>query len=193
MAKHTLSRFLSRYLPLSREDMELIDREIQIRQVPKGTELLRTGQYARECYFVLRGCIRRFYLEDGEEITTEFYTEGQPITPASYIRREPSAYTLQSLEDCEVTLGTPEKTAAFLKEHPRFAVVFGTISGDLLVDEQQALDTFKQLSPEGRYLRLLAERPNLVQRVPDYQLASYLGIRPQSLSRIRKRLAERGS
>ena len=191
--ENNIVSFLSKYITLTEEEIRIIEAHSLIREYPKGTLLLRAGQYAKECFLVFRGCVRKYYLVDGEEKTTEFFTENQPITPASYVKKAPSEYYLSCLEDCILSTGTPEKTQQFAEKYPRFASLIGTISNDLLADQQLSFDDFKNLSPEKRYLKFVEERPDLVYRVPQYHLASYLGIKPQSLSRIRKRLSEKKS
>jgi DNA-binding MarR family transcriptional regulator len=80
--------------------------------------------------------------------------------------------------------------AAVFEKFPRFQTLCLLLSEELLAKNQATLDEFKTSSPEERYLNLLRTRPDVVQRVPQHQLASYLGITPQSLSRIRKRISE---
>jgi DNA-binding MarR family transcriptional regulator len=74
---------------------------------------------------------------------------------------------------------------------PKFQVMCGVLSEELLAKQQINFDEFKTSSPEQRYLNLLQKRPDLIQRVPQHQLASYLGIKPQSLSRLRARIIEK--
>lgn len=182
--------FLSRYIDLSEEEVQIIRKHNLIKEFKKNTILLKEGQVSAECYMVLKGCLRSYYLVDGEEKTTEFFVENQPVTPVSYIKKTPSEYYLSCLEDCVLSIGSPEKTSLFLNEFPKFASLIGTISNDLLADSQMLFDDFRNLPPEKRYLRLLEKRPDLINRVPQYHLASYLGIKPQSLSRIRKRISK---
>ena len=76
--------FLSKYTVLSEEDIQIIKDQNLIKEYKKNTILLSEGQVSKECYLVLKGCLRSFYLIDGEEKTTAFYTENQPVTPVSY-------------------------------------------------------------------------------------------------------------
>lgn len=180
--------FLSKYTVLSEEDIQIIKDQYLIKEYKKNTILLSEGQIAKECYLVLKGCVRSYYLIGGEEKTTAFYTENQPVTPVSYTKETPSEYYISCLEDCVLSIGNPEKTARFLAEFPKFAPLIATISNQIMADNQIVFDDFRNLPPEKRYLNLLEKRPDLINRVPQYHLASYLGIKPQSLSRIRKRI-----
>jgi DNA-binding MarR family transcriptional regulator len=74
---------------------------------------------------------------------------------------------------------------------PRFDTLCRILSEELLAKQQVDFDAFKTSSPEQRYLNLIDKRPDLIQRVPQHQLASYLGIKPQSLSRLRARILEK--
>ncbi|RMF00615.1 MAG: hypothetical protein D6772_06145 [Bacteroidetes bacterium] len=119
----------------------------------------------------------------------EFYTENDPIAPVSYIKQEPSKYYLSCVEPCVISTGTEERTQRFLQEFPRFVPIFVKIGDSLAAKRQVSFDDFKSFPPEVRYQKLLETRPDLVKRVPQYMIASYLGIQPESLSRIRKRMS----
>ncbi|MEO0338954.1 MAG: Crp/Fnr family transcriptional regulator, partial [Bacteroidota bacterium] len=166
----------------------LIKNENIIRQYKKNDFLLQEGQYAQECFLVLQGCVKRYYLEDGEEKIMDFYTENDPIAPVSYTTKEPSKYFLSCVEPCIISTGTEERTQRFLQQFPRFIPIFVKIGDSLTAKKQVKLDELKNLSPEARYQKLLNDRPDLIERVPQYMIASYLGIQPESLSRIRKRM-----
>lgn len=183
--------FLAPYITLSKEEAESLAELNLIRHCKNGEVLLREGQVSSECFFVLSGCVRKYYLIDGEEKTTEFYTEKQPINSVSFVKGAPSEYYLACLENCILAIGSHEKTEELIKRNPRFEALGNMISSDQLAESQIAFDSYMNLSPEGRYLKLIETRPGLLNRVPQYMLASYLGIKPESLSRIRRRLANR--
>ena len=189
--ENNIIQFLSQFVHLTEEEAALILQHNLLRNYPKGHILLNEGQVAQECFFVVKGCVRSYYLLDGEEKTTEFYTESQPITPVSYIHKAPSEYTLVCVEDCILSIGNDEKTKQLLAHSPKMVAMTNKIGNALMAEQQVSFDLFKTHSPEQRYLKLLELRPSLIHRVPQYQLASYLGIKPESLSRIRKRLAEK--
>ncbi len=186
--ENLLVAYFSQYITLSEEEIQLIKNEDIIRAYKKNEVLLREGQLAKECFLVLKGCVKRYYLDDGEEKIVEFYTENDPITPVSYVNKEPSKYYLSCVEPCLISTGTEERTQRFLEQFPRFVPIFIKIGESLSVKKQIFLDDLKNLSPEDRYQKLLETRPDLVNRVPQYMIASYLGIQPESLSRIRKRI-----
>lgn len=186
--ENLLVAYFSQYITLSEEEIRLIKNEDIIRSLKKNDVLLREGQLAKECFLVLKGCVKRYYLEDGEEKIVEFFTENDPITPVSYVNKQPSKYFLSCVEPCLISTGTEERTQRFLEQFPRFVPIFIKIGDNLSAKKQLFLDDLKNLSPEDRYQKLLETRPDLVNRVPQYMVASYLGIQPESLSRIRKRI-----
>jgi CRP-like cAMP-binding protein len=188
--ENDLLKFLSKYGTFTEEEIRIIQDQKIIREYRKDSILLREGQIAKECFLVLKGCVRNYYLLDGEERTTDFFTEYEPVIPVSYTKNEPSEYFITCMEDCILSVGSTESTEKFLTDWPKFAPLFAKISNDILANNQISFDSYKNLSPEKRYQKLLELKPGLIQRVPQYYLASYLGIKPQSLSRIRKRLAE---
>lgn len=181
-------KFLSKYITLTEDEIEAIIKLDLIRKYKKGTVLLKEGAISKECFLVLSGCIRSYYLIDGEEKTTAFYVESQLIYSVSYMKGIPSEYYLSCLEDCILCVGTLEKTKELVDKVPKLEALGHIFNSELLVESQVLFDKYKTLSPEQRYLKLLETRPDLCDRVPQYHLASYLGIKPQSLSRIRKRI-----
>lgn len=182
-------KYISQFMPLSPEEAEAVAKTIKFKSFKKGALLLKEGQVAKLCYFVLKGCIRQYFLIDGEEKTTNFYTEGQPVTPyEGTFKKVPSKFYLSCVEDSILTVGTPEDEAAFFEIFPHLAP-----ARNMAIEEElgKSMDLFSSYiinSPEERYLNLLNTRPDLLDRVPQYQLASYLGVTPESLSRIRKRI-----
>jgi len=183
--------FLSKYISLTEDEKKAIISLDIFRSVKKGTILLKEGQKSNDGYFVLKGCIRAYYIIGGEEKTTAFYTEMEPLTPPSVISKTPSEYYLSCMEDTILTVSNSDMEVEINRKFPKFETMCRILSEELLAKQQINFDEFKTSSPEQRYLNLLQKRPDLIQRVPQHQLASYLGIKPQSLSRIRTRIFEK--
>lgn len=191
--RNLLFDFISRYISIDESEKKaLIDLDI-FHSYEKGTVLLKKGEKSRKGYFVLKGCIRSFYVIDGEEKTTAFYTEMEGLTPPCVVSNEPSEFYVSCVEDSILTVSDPNMEEELFQKFPKFETMCRVLSEELLARKQLDFDTFKTSSPEERYLRLLENRPDLIQRVPQYQLASFLGIKPQSLSRLRARVLKKNS
>lgn len=183
--------FISKYIELTEDEKNAIVSLDIFHSVKKGTTLLKMGQKSQESYFVLKGCIRKYYILDGEEKTTAFFTEMEGITPPSVLSKTPSEYYISCVEDSILIVSNADMTLEINSKFPKFEKMCGILSEELLAKQQINFDEFKTSSPEQRYLNLLQKRPDLIQRVPQHQLASYLGIKPQSLSRLRARILEK--
>ena len=189
--QNLLFDFISKYVSLTEDEKNAIISLNIFRTFKKGTTLLKEGQKSNEGYFVLNGCIRSYYVIDGEEKTTAFYTEMEGLTPHCVINKAPSEYYISCVEDSIITVANPEMEVEIFNKFPKFESLCRVLSEELLAKQQINFDEFKTSSPEQRYLNLLQKRPDLIQRVPQHQLASYLGIKPQSLSRLRARIIEK--
>jgi CRP-like cAMP-binding protein len=186
-----LFNFISKYISLTEEEKKAIISLDIFRFEKKGTILLKEGQKSKDSFFVLKGCIRTYYIVGGEEKTTAFYTELEGLTPPCVINKNPSEYYISCVEDSIISVSNSNMEAEIFNKFPKFETLCRILSEELLAKERIDFDEFKTSSPEQRYLNLLHKRPDLIQRVPQHQLASYLGIIPQSLSRLRARILER--
>ena len=191
--KNTLIDFIEKYVSLTEDEKNAILSLDLFRSVKKGTTLLTEGQKSQDSYFVLKGCIRIYYIIDGEEKTTAFYTEMEALTPACVITKTASEYYISCIEDTILTVSNSDMEEEINSKFPKFETICRIFTGELLAKQQIDFDEFKTSSPEQRYLNLLQKRPDLIQRVPQHQLASFLGIKPQSLSRLRSRILEKKS
>jgi CRP-like cAMP-binding protein len=191
--ENILFDFIGKYISLTEEEKDAIVSLNLFHSVKKGTILLKEGQRTKESYFVLKGCIRTYYLIDSEEKTTAFYTEMEALTPPCVVSKTPSEYYIGCIEDCILLVSNSDMEAEVNNKFPKFDVMCRKLSEELLAQQRIDFDEFKTSSPEQRYLNLLQNKPDLIQRVPQHQLASYLGIQPQSLSRLRARILEKKS
>jgi CRP-like cAMP-binding protein len=183
--------FISKYITLTEEEKDAILPLDIFRTVKKGTILLKEGQKSQDEYFILKGCIRKYYIVEGEEKTTAFFTEMESLTPHCVNNNTPSEYYISCVEDTLLTITNPKMGVEINTKFPKFEIMCRIFSEELLAKERINFDEFKTSSPEQRYLNLIQKRPDLIQRVPQHQLASYLGIKPQSLSRLRARIHEK--
>ena len=188
-----LMKYLDRFTTLSEEEQQAVIDDICIVEYKRGTTLLRQGDIPTKCYFVLKGCIRQFSIDEaGKETTSNFYTEEQAASIFNYYRQDRSSpYTLACLEDSVLVVGNLDMEQNMFSKYTQLETMTRKMVEENLGEVQDEWATFISSTPEERYKALLRKRPGLVERVPQHQLASYLGITPESLSRIKKRIQER--
>lgn len=184
-----LLNYFQRIMPLSEEEIEAIVETMTIKEYKKGSVLLKEGQVSTEAYFVLEGCVRQFYLVNGEEKTNNFFTEEQwVISMQSFGQQKPSAHYLDCCIDSSLVVGNRDKEESLYKRFPKLETISRKVMEKVFAEQQEIMSSFTTDTPEQRYLKLLKSRPDLFQKIPQYQIASYVGVKPESLSRIRKRL-----
>jgi CRP-like cAMP-binding protein len=176
-------------MPISEDLAKAIQKSSFIQKFPKGTVLLREGDQVRKAYFILKGCIRSYILKNGEEKTIDFFIEEESVLPLGYGKDAASEHYLECLEETVAVASTPEQEEKTLSEYPPLKSVCLAMSEIMAEKLQENLARYRTSTPEERYRYLIEKRPDLLQRIPQYQIASYLGVQPESLSRIRKRLS----
>ncbi|KAA2243796.1 Crp/Fnr family transcriptional regulator [Chitinophaga agrisoli] len=182
-----LQQALNRFLPLPPAEWEEFSKILSIKQYTKGEYLIREGQVEHYIYFLNRGATRNYFIKDGKEFTVDFQFEGDFVTAYySLITREPSDIFIELLEDTEAVC-IPVK---FLNEfYARYHN--GEKIGRLMAEYQYIKRLRKEMdllsrTAEERYGDLMKKNPALVQTISVKHLSSYLGIAPESLSRIRR-------
>lgn len=184
-----LRDFIKQFGMLTDEEVNIIVDNAHIKSFKKGTVLLREGQMSKECYMVLKGLVREYYIKDGEERTTNFFTEMQPVNSfTSRNSSKPSKHFLVCSEDCMLTVGWNSLEEEMCRRIPRLESIIRQEVEKETGKMQDEMAKFITSTPEELYQDLVENRPDLLNRVPQHQIASYLGIKPESLSRIRKRL-----
>ena len=161
-------------------------------EVPSRTILLREGEISRRFFFVEKGCLRAWINNNGKDLTFQFFLEGQGVSSAESFRKKiPSIFTIETIEpsviqiihkkDYDRIMQELNNDSAFLKEMT-----------EIIFERQlyyvREFLSFIRDTPQQRYLNLLQQKPQVVQRVPQHYIASYLGITSVHLSRIRNKL-----
>ncbi|OME87464.1 cyclic nucleotide-binding protein [Paenibacillus sp. FSL A5-0031] len=188
--KSILFKYMTKFTSLSDGEQQAIVDDILVEEYKKGTVLLRQGDVPTKCYFVLKGIVRQYLIDEaGKEVTSNFFTEEQAVSIFNRHQQDkPSAYTLTCLEDCVLVVGELGDEKGMFNKHLQLESMVRIMVEENLGEVQDELTSFIASAPEERYKALLRKRPHLVDRVPQHQLASYLGITPESLSRIKKRV-----
>ncbi len=182
--------YISKYVPLLDEEKSSILRELSYKTFKKGTHLLKEGQISKECYFNIQGLVRQYEIVDGEEKSTDFYSEGEALVAfESASRQVPCNFSWICEEDTTVVIGRLDGIEAAYVKNPKLEKMSRLFINQEFGKYQTLSASLITLNPEQRYLQLIDKRPDLIKRVAQYHLASYLGIKPETLSRIRKRIA----
>jgi CRP-like cAMP-binding protein len=187
-----LLQHLSEFVSFKRDDEKLIETLFEERIYRSSDFFLREGEVCKALGFVVKGIFRYYIDHDGEDRTYNFATERHFVCNyESLIRQSPSPKHIQAIEDSVVLTISYDNLQRFYSE-----VKEGNHFGRIHMEKIYA-DMVRQLvaqyteTPEQRYLNFLKNYPELNQRLPQYYIASYVGVKPQSLSRIRKRLTSK--
>lgn len=184
--------YLKKLGTFSTEEMQVLAEHTEVEIFKKGDIVLREGEVSYKCYFVAKGCVRQYQLSDGDEKTTAFFTENQAvISYSSYLNLKPSEYFLACLEDTVLVSGTKEQEEKMVRRHPNLKGLLNIFLVDDFARTENRLAAMIKNTPEERLIEFTRSHPELMSRVPLYHIASYLGITPESFSRIRKRIMEK--
>jgi CRP-like cAMP-binding protein len=184
-----LLKTIRHYIPLSPDDEAIVRSLFRETILEKGQYLLEVGNICKNIFFIEKGLVRYYCDVHGEEKTSYFNKEGEFVCDyTSFLPQKPSATNIQALEQCTVYAISHANIQLFY-EKIRHGERFGR-----LALEEVFMNVIGQVSslyndpPEFRYKLFLSRYPDIAQRIPQYHIASYVGIKPQSLSRIRKRM-----
>lgn len=182
-------RFLEKFPILKEHERMELAKKLNVKLFKKKTILQEEGKVPQYCFFVLEGCVRQYYVKDGVERSAEFYTaDNAAISSDCYMNRIPSDFYLECIEDAALIVGEHEQDTILIAEFPVLQTILMQVAEQEWLKAQSRLSMFKLSSPEERYVDFIKQRGDLANRIPNNQIASYLGITPESLSRIRKRL-----
>lgn len=182
-------QYCSQLVSFTREEKQLIETYFSFRQVPKKFTLIANGKIARELYFINKGMLRLYYTKDGEDITAFIFREHLfSGCYDSFLRQTPSIQGLEALEDSELLVITYDDLQTLYKKVPKMETLSRKIAEQRFINAQLILSSYILDSPEERWKKFEAANGDLLLRVPHHMIASFLGITPVSLSRIRKRL-----
>ncbi len=186
-----LKKKIRSFTKVSDSDIEFGLQFFKIRKIKKGELLLKPNQCINEFYFMQKGCISYYTVEEGVTRVMEFFTEGYFFTDLyAFIQDIPSESYLEALED-SITYTISKSDQQKVYDHSHQLERFGRLSMQrTFVINFQRINQLRNLSNQERYLQLLEKRPSLFQRVPQYLIASYLGLTPVGLSKIKKRLSK---
>lgn len=177
-------------ISLSDESLALMQSIFKHKEVKNETYFLQEGEKSTEMAMVTKGLFRSFYIDEkGNDITKYFYPEGSLLfSYLAHLTNNNSMYSIQALEDSEILTAKVSDFEEAIKENYELLLYYKRILDEVLVNKEEHACSFKLLNSTERYKQFLTQCPGLEKRVKQYQLATYLGITPVSLSRIRNKL-----
>lgn len=181
--------FFSKVVTLNdHEKEELIDK-LEVFHFKKKELILKEGTTSNYVYFVNSGILRSYYLKDGEEFTTQFYFENSYCSSYnSFLTQSKSRINIECLSDTELLALSYKNVQSMYKTSKAFNTFGRRISEFLYIDFYKRSSSFLLDDAKTRYLAILKERPEVLKFIPNYMIASYIGITPESLSRLKKQL-----
>ncbi|MFD2037510.1 Crp/Fnr family transcriptional regulator [Belliella marina] len=167
---------------------DILKQQFNRLEVPAKTTLLKEGEISKTMFLIEKGCLRTWVNNNGAEITTQFFFEGDRVSSIESFRtKQPSLYSIESLEPTILQTLSQADFQMMIESSPELKKEMEEHLYKRLFQSQQFLYSFLKNNPQKRYEELLKQHPHIVQRVPQHYIASYLGITPVSLSRIRNR------
>lgn len=166
---------------------------LELRSVPKKTVLLHPGEICQFEAYVNKGCLRTYYInEDGAEIVLQFAVEDWWISDiASFHNQVPGRLFIETLENCELFILTPETKEQLLLEIPAFERFFRLLVQRHLTSLQNRVISTLSLNGENKFRLFAQQYPAILKRVPQFHIAAYLGMTPEFLSKVRSRISKK--
>ncbi len=190
MDQKSLELYLEQYIQLSDDEYSLLWENINTRKYLKGQFIVQQGDICKTENFVVKGCIKTFFVDEaGQEHISNFAVENWWASDlGSFISQTPADYNLQCLENTEVIQFTYEKLEELYLQIPKLERFFRIIIQKAYATSEKRIIRNFSLPAKERYLIFRNEYPLIEQRVPQYMVASYLGITKEFLSKIRKQI-----
>ena len=183
--------FILKVFPEFKVDSKLFDPFLKCVEVKKGDFLFQEGDICKFIGFTLRGCVRVFLVKDERERTLSFHTENQSFGDLrSFLNQEPSDFSCEAIE-CSKIILFDHDAMHFIKGLPDGQKFLRLHAEGFAAKMRNRLTSLYMDTPEERYRKLFENEPEIIDRVPNYHLASYLGIQPESLSRLKRRIYQR--
>ena len=180
-------------VPLTNKEEEVISNYLTPKKLRKKQYLLQESDVCKHIAFVEKGTLRSYTVsEKGSEHIIQFALEGWLISDLfSFLTGEPATYNIEALEDSELLLTSKSAHEELLQKLPKYETYTRIQITGAYIGMQRRLTSIISLSLEERYTYLSSLYPDIVQRVPQHMIASYMGLTPETLSRVRKRIANK--
>jgi CRP-like cAMP-binding protein len=158
------------------------------REIASKTTLLQEGEISNYVHYIKKGCLRQCFNKDGKDITFQFFFEGQAVASIdSFMNNQPSLFTIESIEPSIIFSLSKDNFEQLQRIYPELSDGFKDLMFQRFKNYSQLFLLQIKNTPRERYEDLIINHPEIIKRVPQHYIASYLGITPISLSRIRNR------
>jgi CRP-like cAMP-binding protein len=190
---HHLVKDIQKSIVLSPEELRRVTPHLLRKKLRKRQYIQNAGDVSKYMVFVEKGLLRSFSVdESGHEHVMQFATEGWWIADmASFLSGDDSIYNIEALEDAELLLMTKQSMDQVINEIPIMERYFRLLLQESIIALQRRLRVVQTQSAEDIYLKFMEARPDVVTRAPQQYIALYLGITPETLSRVRRQISER--
>lgn len=179
--------FISQFVDFEENELNEIQRVVQFVHLNKGEIFINEGAIANEIAFTNKGYLRVYYHFDGEEITRDITPLNTFATALpSFVSQTPSYEIISAITDCELITISRDHMDYLYSKYPKWERLGRRITEEMFVESQRRIYSFITETAETRYKKLLKQYPEMVRDVPLKYIADYLGIKLQSLSRLRK-------
>jgi len=187
--------YIQKHSDLKDEEFELVSSLFTPVTIKRNHFILREGEICRYGYFVVKGTLRLYSIDKkGEEHIIQFALEDWWISDvSSMISGKASIYNIDALEDSDVLQIDKNSFEKFISFSPKFEKMFNLGSQKSRIALQERVTNFLSMTAEEKYLFMINKYPDIINRVPQRHIASFLGITPESLSRVRKNLSKNRS
>lgn len=177
-------------IDLNPKEINCINLYFKEKSLKRGDYFLAEGQICKHVGFIVKGLLRYYINHEGEDKTYAFAQENNFVSNyESFIPRTPSTKIIQALEDCQILQISYEDLQLFYQSIRQGDRLGRLVIEQVFMQTLQDLSSFYTDTPEYRYEKFIKKHPDLQQRISQYHIASYVGVKPQSLSRIRKRIS----
>lgn len=185
--------YLKGFKTLTYEDLLILLQLAELKHLAASAVYIQQQSTHRKIALILKGLIRVYFVkQNGDEVTTELNWEDQIVASQDAILlNQPSRFTYQAMEDTDLLEIDYDALEALLQNTPKLESTRIYFLMNMLAQSTDRIESLILLSPEERYRQLVAQKPNIVNRVPNKYIATFLGITPVSLSRLRRRMANK--
>jgi CRP-like cAMP-binding protein len=184
-----LDSILNNFIKLTGEELSELHKRVKVQKIEKNVCIIDESKVADHILFIRRGYLRTFFKKGNDEITRDISTINSFFTAfTSFITKKPSFEIVSTITDCEVLMISREDLNYLYQTFSNWQFIGRRIIEEMFVRSQKRIYSLITISAEERYLKLMREKPDMLQNVPLQYIASYLGVTSQSLSRLRRKI-----